>query len=244
MALPLLVHVRRLPAGGSTTDAAQGHMEVRTLQIVSGAGGEHPFTLTLALRADGLLVARCCDGRRRLGNRTPHALAQPLPAATELKAELEELVWHSGHWELRLRGREPAAPPLCKIDLEVLAEAPASGAASAVAGVPGGVGGDIIAHLCRRRDELRDALAAGQQQEAELAARRDAREGKLREAVDEVQRAEVDACLAFLPVLETKRARLAELEREAVDRGCPVPQPSDDDDSDEIHDEIEADATA
>jgi len=76
MALPLLVHVRRLPAGGSTTDAAQGHMEVRTLQIVSGAGGEHPFTLTLALRADGLLVARCCDGRRRLGNRTPHALAQ------------------------------------------------------------------------------------------------------------------------------------------------------------------------
>ena len=227
MALPLLVPVRRLPAGGGAPEAAQGGADERMFHGVR-LHGEQPFTLTLAHR-DGGLLARCCDGRRQLGNRQPHAFVQPLPAAAALRAELKDQIWHPG-WELLIHvDGSPVGQPLCKIELRELAKVPERGEASALVGVPGGVGGEVVAYLCRRRDELRAGISAQQEEEAELAARLKSREAALSVEVEEVQRTEADACLAFLPVLEAKSARLADLEREAVGMGCPVSPPSDED---------------
>ena len=211
------------------TEHAARALEVITVpSLTSSAGAGSSATLTVALES-GALSVRAVDGTTLWGNPAPAACVwKALPVAAELNVELKEHRFYPDR-EREVSIACAGQPGALTVDLKKLADAPARGKADALVGLPGGVGGEMLVTLLRRRDDLRAALQ--QQSDANTAreAKRSATEASLQSAVEAVQRAEVDEYATCLPLLRAKQAKVDSLEKEAVGR-CVALSSSDDDD--------------
>ena len=190
-------------------------------------------TVTVALE-NSAMSARACDGLRLWASQKPEACAWGrLPPVAELVLQLKEHRWYfADRGMLTLSISSTGQPGEVSLDLAKVDEAPAT--AEALVGLPGGVGGEMLHTLLRRRDELRAALEEQKSGNAARETKRSATEASLRDAVEDVQRAEVDEYATCLPLLRAKQARLDTVEKDAVARlpgHCWLP---DDDDEDTL----------
>ena len=153
-----------------------------------------------------------------------------LPAADGLCGELYVEPYDITRHVLRLRAATPAAPAAASTatgaggaawrELEVrMRRQPPSDEALGEATVGGGMLRDLVALTARLRPLAQKMRARNDEKDAVLAAR----VAELGAQTEELRRIEEEALADFLPLLQSKRQRLRELEREAVDKGVFVP---------------------